>query len=187
MYKDVSQNTSDCVANVQIWISSDISNPSVCFCHSHSIPCCIVDPGMFSLAFYPDPCRSYGWSMVYWPLQWPARAGRDVKAGSGSWNRNRWNRSFLSVEAEARKFYRFRFHIGYLTWRATWRKSFVDFPMWIKRWSCAISLNERAISVARENEIKHNLHPWRSSQKAKSPCSLPILSEADFSNLAAVY
>jgi len=28
---------------------------------------------------------------------------------------------------------RFRFHIGYFTWRVTWRKSFVYFPMWIKR------------------------------------------------------
>jgi len=59
----------------------------------------------------------------------------------------------FSVEAEARKF--FRFHIGCLTWRATWRKIFVHFPMWIKRWSSTISLNERAISVARENEKKH--------------------------------
>jgi len=37
----------------------------------------------------------------------------------------------FSVEAEARKSYRFRFHMGYLTWRVTWRKSFVHFPMWI--------------------------------------------------------
>ena len=29
---------------------------------------------------------------------------------------------FFSAEAEARKFYRFRFHLGYLTWRVTWRK-----------------------------------------------------------------
>jgi len=59
--------------------------------------------------------------------------------------------------AEARKFYRFRFHVGYLTWRVTWRKIFVHFPMWmwIKRWSCTISLNEHAISVARGNEKKH--------------------------------
>jgi len=36
----------------------------------------------------------------------------EAEAGSGP----------FSVEAEARKFYRFRFHIGYLTWRVTWRK-----------------------------------------------------------------
>ena len=45
----------------------------------------------------------------------------EAEAGSGP----------FSVEAEARKSYRFRFHIGYLTWRVTWRKSFVHFPMWI--------------------------------------------------------
>jgi len=28
-----------------------ISNTKVCVYHSHSIPCCFVDPGMFSLAF----------------------------------------------------------------------------------------------------------------------------------------
>jgi len=48
-------------------------------------------------------------------------ATRDVEAeaesGSGP----------FSVEAEVRKSYRFRFHIGY------WQKSFVHFPMWIKR------------------------------------------------------
>ena len=35
-------------------------------------------------------------------------------------------------------------------------KNFVHFAMWIKRGSCTISLNGRAISIARENEIKHN-------------------------------
>ena len=39
----------------------------------------------------------------------------------------------FSVEAEARKIYRFRFHIGFLTSRVAKRKSFVSFPMWIKR------------------------------------------------------
>ena len=73
---------------------------------------------------------------------------RDVEAEAGN--------GPFSVEGEARKFYRFRFHIGYLTWRVTWPKIFVHFPMLIKRWSCTISLKERAISVARENEIKHN-------------------------------
>jgi len=29
---------------------SKVSNVKVCFCHSHSIPCCLVHPGMFSLA-----------------------------------------------------------------------------------------------------------------------------------------
>jgi len=48
---------------------------------------------------------------------------RDVEAEAGS--------GPFSVEAEARKSYRSRFHIGYLTWRVTWRKSFVHFPMWI--------------------------------------------------------
>ena len=37
------------------------------------------------------------------------------------------------VETEARKFYRFRFHIDYLTCRVTWRKIFAHFQMWIKR------------------------------------------------------
>jgi len=32
-------------------VFSKISNVKVCFCHSQSIPCCVVDPGMFSLAF----------------------------------------------------------------------------------------------------------------------------------------
>ena len=40
--------------------------------------------------------------------------------------------------------------------RVTWPKSFVHFLMWIKRWSYTISLNERAISVARENKKKYN-------------------------------
>ena len=55
---------------------------------------------------------------------------RDVKAeaetGSGG-------SGPFSAEAEARKSYRFCFHIGYLTWRVTWRKMFAHFPMWIKR------------------------------------------------------
>ena len=38
----------------------------------------------------------------------------------------------FSVETEVRKFYRFRFHIGYLTWRVIWRNVFVHLPMWIK-------------------------------------------------------
>jgi len=88
-------------------------------------------------------------------LKTPPAPTRDVEAeaeaGSGSGESGPF-----SVEAEARKFYRFRFHIGYLTWGVTWRKSFVHFPMWIKQWSCTVSVNERAISVARENEIKHN-------------------------------
>jgi len=58
------------------------------------------------------------------------------------------------AEAEVRHFYRFR--IGYLTWKVNWRKSFDHFPMWIKWWSCIISLNERTISAARENEINCN-------------------------------
>ena len=50
----------------------------------------------------------------------------EAEAGSGG-------SGLFSVEAEAQKFYRFRFHIGYLTSRVTWLKSFVHFPMWIKR------------------------------------------------------
>jgi len=46
---------------------------------------------------------------------------REVKAEAGS--------SPFSVEAGERKSYRFR--IDYLTWRVTWQKSFVHFPMWI--------------------------------------------------------
>ena len=57
-------------------------------------------------------------------------------------------------KCEVRKFY--RFHIGYLTWKLTWRKCFVHFRMWIKLWSCTRSWNELVISVAREKEIKHN-------------------------------
>jgi len=53
---------------------------------------------------------------------------RDAEAGSGPFS--------VEAVAEARKSYRFR--IGYLNWRVTWRKSFVHFPMWIKRWSCTI-------------------------------------------------
>ena len=49
-------------------------------------------------------------------------SSRDVEAGSGS----------FSVEEEAQKIYRFRFHIGYLTLRVTKQKSFVRFLMWIK-------------------------------------------------------
>ena len=41
----------------------------------------------------------------------------DVEAEAGSGGSGPF-----SVEAEARKSYRFRFHIGYLTWRVTWRK-----------------------------------------------------------------
>jgi len=55
---------------------------------------------------------------------------RDVEAEAGSGS---GGSGPFSVEAEARKSYRFRFHIGYLNWRVTWRKSFVHFPMWIKR------------------------------------------------------
>jgi len=73
---------------------------------------------------------------------------RDVEAEAGS--------GPFSVEAEARKFYCLCFHIGYLTWRVTWRKFFFHFPMCIKWWSCTISLNEHVISVVRENDIKHN-------------------------------
>jgi len=68
----------------------------------------------------------------------------EAEAGSGP----------FSVEAEARKSY--RFHIGYLTWRVTWRKILFISQCGFKWRSCTISLNERAISVARENEIKHN-------------------------------
>jgi len=50
----------------------------------------------------------------------------EAEAGSGS-----GGSGSFSVEAEARKSY--RFHIGYLSWRVTWRKGFVHFPMWIKR------------------------------------------------------
>jgi len=50
----------------------------------------------------------------------------EVEAGSGSSGSGPF-----CVEAEAWKSYRFRFHIGYLTWRVTWRKSFHHFPMWI--------------------------------------------------------
>jgi len=55
---------------------------------------------------------------------------RDVEAEAGSGN---GGSGPFSVEAEERKSYCFRFHIGYLTWRLTCRKSFVHFPMWIKR------------------------------------------------------
>jgi len=51
----------------------------------------------------------------------------EAEAGSG-----RGGSGPFCVEAEARKSYRFRFHIGYLTWRVTWRKRFVHFPMWVK-------------------------------------------------------
>ena len=61
----------------------------------------------------------------------------------------------FSVEAQARKFYRFCVRIGYLTWRVIWRNIFVCFLMWFKQWSCTISLNVRAIPVAQENEKKH--------------------------------
>jgi len=50
---------------------------------------------------------------------------RDVEAIAGS--------SPFSVEAEAEAQKSYRFHIGYLTWRVTWQKIFVHFPMWIKR------------------------------------------------------
>jgi len=52
----------------------------------------------------------------------------EAQAGSG-----RGGSGPFSVKAEARKFYRFRFHIGYLTLRVTCRKLFVHFPMGIKR------------------------------------------------------
>jgi len=58
------------------------------------------------------------------------KQSRDVQAEAGS--RSGGSGPF-SVEAKARKSYRFRFHIGYLIWRVNWRKSFVHFPMWIKR------------------------------------------------------
>jgi len=59
-------------------------------------------------------------------------ANRDVEAeaGSGSGGSGPFS---VKAEAEARKSYRFRFYIRYLIWRVTWRKSFVHFPMWIKR------------------------------------------------------
>jgi len=51
-------------------------------------------------------------------------AEAEAEAGSGGSDP-------FSVEAEARKSYRFRFYTGYLTRRVTWRKIFVHFPMWI--------------------------------------------------------
>jgi len=54
----------------------------------------------------------------------------EAEAGSGSGGSDPFS---MEAEAEARKSYRFHFHIGYLTLRVTWRKSFVHFPMWIKR------------------------------------------------------
>jgi len=49
----------------------------------------------------------------------------EAEAGSGP----------FSVEAEARKFYRFRFHVGYrlFDWKNNLAKFFFRFPMWIKR------------------------------------------------------
>jgi len=75
----------------------------------------------------------------------------EAEAGSGSSGSGPF-----SVEAEGRKFYCFRFHIGYLTLRVTWRKIVVHFPMWINGRSCTISLNKSAISVARGKEKKHS-------------------------------
>jgi len=47
--------------------------------------------------------------------------------GSGSW---KWKRSFFCGSGSA-KIPPLLFHISYLTWRVTWQKSFVHFPMWI--------------------------------------------------------
>jgi len=47
----------------------------------------------------------------------------EAEAGSGSGGSGPF-----SVEVEARKFYRFRFHVGYLTCRVTWQKKFCPFP-----------------------------------------------------------
>jgi len=55
------------------------------------------------------------------PGMWKRKLEAEV--GSGPFS--------MEAEAEARKSYHFRLHIGYLTWRVTWRKSFVHFPMWI--------------------------------------------------------
>jgi len=52
----------------------------------------------------------------------------EAEAGSGSGGSGHFS---VEAEAEARKSYSFRFHIGYLTWRVTWRKSFLHIPMWI--------------------------------------------------------
>jgi len=52
----------------------------------------------------------------------------EAEAGSGSDGSGPFS---VEAKAEARKSYHFRFHIGYLTWRVTWRKNFVHFPMWI--------------------------------------------------------
>jgi len=42
-------------ANAQIVWQMDFSQKfqmqNICFCRSDSIPCCLVDPGMFSLVF----------------------------------------------------------------------------------------------------------------------------------------
>ena len=65
-----------------------------------------------------------------------------VEAGSGG-------SGPFSVEAEARKFYRFRIHIGYLTWRVTWRNALSISRCGLNDEVAPISLNERAISVTR--------------------------------------
>ena len=51
-----------------------------------------------------------------------------MEAEAGSGGRGPFS---LEAETEARKSYRFR--IGYLTWRVSWRKRFVHFPVCIKR------------------------------------------------------
>ena len=53
----------------------------------------------------------------------------EAEAGSGSGGSGPFS---MEAEAAVLKFYRFRFHIGYLTLRVTWRTSFVHFPIWIK-------------------------------------------------------
>jgi len=75
-------------------------------------------------------CWFLSWVLCFCP--------RDMEAVLFLWNRKR-----------------FHFHIVYLTWRVIWRNVLIHFSMWIKRWSCTISLNVRAISVAKENEKKH--------------------------------
>jgi len=43
---------------------SKIAKVNVCFSHCHSIPCCLVDLWILSLALWPDLIRSCGWSNV---------------------------------------------------------------------------------------------------------------------------
>ena len=89
-----------------------------------------------------------------------------IKQGCGSgsriWKRKRWKRSFFCGSGTA-KILPLPLPHRLFDLESNMAKKFCPFPNVDLSGEVALSLNERATSVARENEIKHNQHPWHSS------------------------